>query len=177
MLESFCCVVFIVFVVGGAVGSAQIKTISRNRKAFHNYTILESFEAGIKLLGTEVKSLRLSKVNIKDSWCNIVKSELIINQLHISHYKHSNVFNHDPIRPRCLLVKKKEIARLYGLVKRMGYSIVPLSIYLKGSLFKVQVGLCKGKKIYEKRRDMADKSAKRDIERTMKNYYSNKMGA
>lgn len=125
-------------------------------------------EAGIELCGTEVKSLRKGQVNLKDSWCSIVQGEILLNGVHISPYEHGNIFNRDPVRVRRLLVHKREILRLFGLVKQDGYSLIPLSIYLKGSLVKVQVGLCRGKKLYDKRADMAEKAAKRDIERTLK---------
>ncbi|MDR0404765.1 MAG: SsrA-binding protein SmpB [Oscillospiraceae bacterium] len=145
-----------------------IKNICKNKSAYHNYTVVESFEAGIELLGTEVKSLRLSRTNLKDSWCSIAKGQLFLNRMHVSHYKQGNIFNHDPLRTRRLLAHKHEIMRLYGVVKQQGYSLVPLSIYLKGSLFKIQVGLCKGKKIYDKRRALLEKSTKRDIQRAFK---------
>ena len=125
-------------------------------------------EAGIELCGTEVKSLRKGQVNLKDSWCSIVQGEMLLNGVHISPYEHGNIFNRDPVRVRRLLMHKREILRLFGLVKQDGYSLIPLSIYLKGSMVKVQVGLCRGKKLYDKRADMAEKAAKRDIERTLK---------
>ncbi|MDR1254127.1 MAG: SsrA-binding protein SmpB [Oscillospiraceae bacterium] len=145
-----------------------LKTIAKNKKAFYDYYILEDFEAGIELLGTEVKSLRRGKVNIKDAWCSIFDGELLIKQMHISPYEQGNIFNHDPVRPRRLLAHKREILRLFGIIKQKGYSLIPISIYLKKSLFKIQVGLCKGKKLYDKRKDIAEKSAKRDIERALK---------
>lgn len=146
----------------------SLKTISKNKKAFHNYFVQESVEAGIELCGTEVKSVRKGQVNLKDSWCSVVNGELVINGMHISPYDHGNIFNQDPIRVRRLLLHKREIMRLYGLVKQNGYSLIPISVYLKGSLVKVQVGLCKGKKLYDKRADMATRAAKRDIERAIK---------
>lgn len=144
------------------------KTIAQNKKAFHDYFIDESFEAGIELAGTEVKSLRDSRVNLKDSWCSIVNGELILNGCHISPYDFGNIFNRDPMRVRRLLMHKREIMRLLGYVKQDGYSLIPLSLYFKGSRVKVQVGLCRGKKLYDKRADMAEKSAKRDIQRAVK---------
>lgn len=144
------------------------KTIAQNKKAFHDYFIDESFEAGIELAGTEVKSLRDSRVNLKDSWCSIVNGELILNGCHISPYDFGNIFNRDPMRVRKLLMHKREIMRLLGYVKQDGYSLIPLSLYFKGSRVKVQVGLCRGKKLYDKRADMAEKSAKRDIQRAVK---------
>lgn len=125
-------------------------------------------EAGIELCGTEVKSLRKGQVNLKDSWCSIVRGEMLLNGMHISPYEQGNIFNRDPVRVRRLLMHKKEILRLFGLVKQEGYALIPLSVYLKGSMVKVQVGLCRGKKLYDKRADMAEKAAKRDIERTLK---------
>lgn len=145
-----------------------MKTISRNKKAFHDYFILESFEAGIELKGTEVKSLRKGAVNLKDSWCSVVKGEIFANGIHISAYDKGNIFNVDPLRVRKLLMHKKEISKLYGQVKQEGISLIPISIYFKGSRVKVQVGLCKGKKLYDKRSVMAERSAKRDIERAFK---------
>lgn len=146
----------------------SLKTIAKNKKAFHDYFVQESVEAGIELCGTEVKSVRKGQVNLKDSWCSVVNSELLVNGMHISPYDHGNIFNQDPIRVRRLLLHKREIMRLYGLVKQNGYSLIPISVYLKGSLVKVQVGLCKGKKLYDKRADMATRAAKRDIERAIK---------
>lgn len=146
----------------------SLKTIAKNKKAFHDYFVQESVEAGIELCGTEVKSVRKGQVNLKDSWCSVVNSELLVNGMHISPYDHGNIFNQDPTRVRRLLLHKREIMRLYGLVKQNGYSLIPISVYLKGSLVKVQVGLCKGKKLYDKRADMATRAAKRDIERAIK---------
>ena len=146
-----------------------MRTIAQNKKAYHDYFVEESMEAGIELCGTEVKSLRAGKVNLKDAWCSVVQGELLINGMHISPYEHGNVFNRDPMRVRRLLMHRREIFRLYGLVKQAGYSLIPLSLYFKGSMVKVQVGLCKGKKLYDKRQDQAARAAKRDIERAMKN--------
>lgn len=146
----------------------SLKTIAQNKKAYHDYFVDESYEAGIELCGTEVKSLRAGKVNLKDSWCSIVEGEIFVNGMHISPYEHGNIFNRDPIRVRRLLMHKKEIMKLYGTVKQTGFSLIPLSLYFKGSRVKVQVGLCRGKKLYDKRADMAAKSAKRDIDRAMK---------
>lgn len=146
----------------------SLKTIANNKKAFHDYFVQESLEAGIELLGTEVKSVRTGQVNLKDSWCSIDGGQIQINGMHISPYEHGNIFNRDPMRVRRLLMHKREIMRLYGLVKQNGYALIPISLYLKGSLVKVQVGLCKGKKLYDKRADMAERAAKRDMERAMK---------
>ena len=147
---------------------SNIKTIAQNKKAFHDYFIEESLEAGIELKGTEVKSLRQGKVNLKDSWCSIVNGEIMLNGCHISAYDHGNIFNTDPVRVRRLLLHKREIMRLFGIVKQQGYSLIPVSIYFKNSKIKVQVGLCRGKKIYDKRAVMAEKSAARDMQREMK---------
>ena len=148
--------------------NGQNKTIAQNKKAFHDYFVLESFEAGIELCGTEVKSLRQGRVNLKDAWCSVVEGEMLLNGMHISPYEQGNIFNKDPMRVRRLLMHKKEIMRLFGLVKQDGCSLIPLSIYFKGSRVKVQVGLCKGKKLYDKRSDLAERAAKRDIQRAMK---------
>ena len=145
-----------------------LRTIAQNKKAFHDYFVEESMEAGIELAGTEVKSLRQGRVNLKDSWCSVVNGELLLNGVHISPYEHGNIFNRDPVRVRRLLMHRREIMRLFGLVKQDGYSLIPLSLYFKGSRVKVQVGLCKGKKNYDKRADMAERAAKRDMERAMK---------
>ena len=145
-----------------------LRTIAQNKKAFHDYFVEESMEAGIELAGTEVKSLRQGRVNLKDSWCSVVNGELLLNGVHISPYEHGNIFNRDPVRVRRLLMHRREIMRLFGLVKQDGYSLIPLSLYFKGSRVKVQVGLWKGKKNYDKRADMAERAAKRDMERAMK---------
>lgn len=148
--------------------SNSIKTISRNKKAYHDYFVIESLEAGIELKGTEVKSIRKGNINLKDSWCSVNKGELFANGVHISAYEQGNIFNVDPLRVKKLLLHKKEINRLFGQVKQQGYSLVPLSVYFKGPKVKMQVGLCKGKKLYDKREDMARRSAKRDMERALK---------
>ena len=145
-----------------------MKTIAQNKKAFHDYFVIESMEAGIELCGTEVKSIRSGRVNLKDSWCSIEDGELYIKGMHISPYEQGNIFNRDPMRVRRLLMHKREIMRLFGTVKQNGYSLIPLSLYFKGSKVKVQVGLCKGKKLYDKREDMAARDAKRDMQRAIK---------
>lgn len=147
---------------------ANMKTIAQNKKARHDYFIEETYEAGIELCGTEVKSLRAGRVNLKDSWCSIVDGEIFVNGMHISPYEQGNIFNRDPMRVRKLLMHKKEILKLYGTVKQTGYSLIPISLYFKDSKVKLQVGLCKGKKLYDKRADMAERSAKRDMERAIK---------
>ena len=149
----------------------NIKIMARNREAYHEYFVEEELEAGIELCGTEVKSIRLGNINMKDSWCGIKNGEMIVNQLHIAPYEQGNIFNRDSKRPRRLLLHKREIMRLFGKVKQDGYSIIPLSIYLKGSLVKVKIGLCKGKKLYDKRQAAAEKDAKRQIDRAMKERY------
>ena len=147
------------------------RTISRNKKAFHDYFVVESFEAGIELYGTEIKSIRGGNVNLKDSWCSIDDGELFANGIHISPYEQGNIFNRDPYRKRKLLMHKREIMKLAGLVSREGYTLVPLSLYFKGSYVKMAIGLCKGKKLYDKREDAARKDADRTIEKTMKNRF------
>ncbi len=146
----------------------SLKTIAQNKKAYHDYFVEESVEAGIELCGTEVKSVRQGRVNLKDAWCAVDGGEMFVNGMHISPYEQGNLFNRDPLRVRRLLLHKREIMRLYGLVKQQGYALIPLSLYWKGSRVKVQVGLCRGKKLYDKRQDLAARAAKRDIQRAMK---------
>ncbi len=146
----------------------SLKTIAKNKKAFHDYFVLESMEAGIELRGTEVKSIRRGQVNLKDAWCSIDNGQLLINGMHISPYREGNIFNEDPTRVRRLLMHKREILRLFGSVRQSGYALIPISLYFKGSMVKVQVGLCKGKKLYDKRAAMAARDARRDIDRAMK---------
>lgn len=143
-------------------------TIATNKKAFHEYFVIESFECGISLSGTEIKSIRNGGVNLKESWCNIENGEMIIKQMHISPYDYGNIFNHDPKRDRKLLMHKREIMRLLGEVKQQGLTLVPLSLYFKGSLVKVQLGLCKGKKLHDKRETAAKRDANRAIDRALK---------
>ncbi len=142
--------------------------IAVNRKARHDYFVLETYETGIELFGTEVKSLRAGGVNLKDSWCSIDDGELFVMGMHISPYEKGNIFNRDPLRVRKLLMHKKEIMRLFGVVKQDGCTLIPLSLYFKGSRVKLELGLCKGKKLHDKREDMAKRDAKREIERAMK---------
>lgn len=146
----------------------NFKTIAENRKARHEYFVLESFEAGIELSGTEVKSIRQGAVNLKESWVDIQNGELLVQGMHISPYEKGNIFNKDPLRERRLLMHKREIMRLFGKIKQEGLTLIPLSIYFKGSLVKVQLGLCKGKKLYDKRAADAERSARRDIDRAIK---------
>ncbi|MGN0637150.1 MAG: SsrA-binding protein SmpB [Huintestinicola sp.] len=147
---------------------SSFKTIAENRKARHDYFILESYEAGIELVGTEVKAIRQGGVNLKDSWCTVEDGELWVKGMHISPYDHGNIFNRDPMRVRRLLLHKKEINKLFGQVKQEGLTLIPISLYFKGSRVKVQVGLCKGKKLHDKRDAMAAEAAKRDIDRAIK---------
>lgn len=146
------------------------RTIAENRKAFHDYFVEESFEAGIELCGTEVKALRAGGVNLKDAWCSVVEGELFVNGMHISPYDKGNIFNRDPLRVRKLLMHKREIMRLLGVTKQAGYSLIPLSLYFKGSRVKVQVGLCRGKKLYDKREDAAKRDMKREAQRSLKEF-------
>ena len=146
----------------------NIRIIANNKKAAHDYFILEKYEAGIALAGTEVKSLRQGRVNLKDSWCSVIKGELYVNGMHISPYEHGNIWGKDPMRVRKLLMHKREINKLFGVLQQQGLSLIPLSVYFKGSIVKLELGLCKGKKLYDKRDDAAKKTAKRDIDRAMK---------
>lgn len=150
------------------MSNEDIRTSAQNKKAYHDYFVLEEYEAGIELFGTEIKSIRQGKINLKDSWCNIVDGEIFINGMHVSPYDHGNIFNRDPMRVRKLLMHKKEINRLFGTVKQDGLSLIPLSVYFKKGKAKVKVGLCKGKKMYDKRDVAAQKDAARNIERAMK---------
>ncbi len=145
------------------------KTIAENRKAFHDYFVEESLEAGIELCGTEVKSLRKGAVNLKDAWCSVENGEMFIKGMHVSPYEQGNIFNRDPMRVRKLLMHRREIMRWYGLLKQQqGLTVIPLSLYFKGSRVKVQVGLCRGKKLYDKREDAARREMKREAERALR---------
>ncbi|HIV86746.1 MAG TPA: SsrA-binding protein SmpB [Candidatus Pygmaiobacter gallistercoris] len=146
----------------------NFKTIAENRKARHDYFVLEALETGIELVGTEVKSIRTGSVNLKDSWVDIVDGELMVLGMHISPYEKGNIFNRDPVRPRRLLAHKKEIRRLATEIKQNGLTLIPLKLYFKGSRVKVTVGLCRGKKLYDKRESAARRDAKREIDRAMK---------
>ena len=148
--------------------SDSTKTVAENRKARHDYFVEETFEAGIALFGTEVKSVRAGTVNLKDSYCDVKDGEMFALGVHISPYEQGNIFNRDPLRPKKLLMHKREIMKLYGLVARDGYTLVPLSLYLKGSHVKVCIGLCKGKKLYDKRDSAAKAEADREIERRLR---------
>lgn len=147
------------------------KQIAANKKAYHDYFVLEKYEAGIELAGTEVKSLRAGTVNMKDSYCTIKNGEIFIRSLHISPYEKGNIFNKDPVRPRRLLMHKREILKLNARVMQDGVALIPLSLYFKDSRVKVELGLCKGKKLYDKRSDEAKREAQRDIDRTVKEKY------
>lgn len=145
-----------------------VKEITSNRKAFHEYFVLERFEAGIELAGTEVKSIRAGNVNLKDAFCTIKDGELFVRGMHISPYEHGNIFNKDPVRPRRLLMHKREIVKLNARIMQDGVALIPLSLYFKDSRVKVELGLCKGKKLYDKRDSEAERQTRRDIDRIMK---------
>lgn len=148
--------------------ASGVKQIAKNRKAYHDYFILESFEAGIELAGTEVKSIRMGNLNLKDSFCSIKNGEIFVYGVHISPYEKGNIFNRDPDRPRRLLMHKREINRLYGKIKQDGLTVIPLSVYLKNSLVKFEVGLARGKKLYDKRDAAAARDANREMDRVIK---------
>ena len=145
-----------------------IKLIANNKKAFHDYFIEDTYEAGISLAGTEVKSLRMGKCSIKESFIRVERGEVYIYGMHISPYEKGNIFNKDPLRVRKLLLHKSEINKLAGQIKMKGYTLMPLKVYFKGSLVKVEIGLARGKKLYDKRQDIAKKDAKREAERDFK---------
>ena len=146
----------------------NIKIISQNKKARHDYFIIETIEAGIELFGTEVKSVRLGKVNLTDAYASVNNSEVFIKGMHISPYEQGNIFNKDPLRERKLLLHKNQIRKLIGQLQQQGYSLIPLSVYLKGSLVKVSLAVAKGKKLYDKRDDIAKRDSQRNIDRIMK---------
>lgn len=146
----------------------ETKLIAKNPTAYHNYEIEDTLEAGIVLSGTEIKSIRQGKVNLKDTYANIKNGEVYIVGMHISPYEHGNIFNKDPLRDRKLLLNRKEINKLYGYIQQKGYSLVPISLYFKGSLVKVNLGIGKGKKLYDKREDIAKKDAQRQIASQLK---------
>ena len=146
-----------------------VKQIASNRKAFHEYFVLERYEAGLELFGTEVKSIRAGAVNLKDSFCTIKNGELFARGLHISPYEHGNIFNRDPMRPKRLLMHKREILKLQARVMQDGVALIPLSLYFKDSRVKLELGLCKGKKLHDKRDAAAERDAKRDMDRAMRN--------
>ncbi|MBQ4267220.1 MAG: SsrA-binding protein SmpB [Clostridia bacterium] len=145
--------------------------IAQNKKAQHDYFVLETYEAGIELFGTEVKSIRKGRVNLKDSWCSIDGGEIFVNGMHVSPYEQGNIFNRDPMRVKRLLMHKREINRLFGVTKQQGLTLIPLSVYFLKGRAKIEVGLCKGKKNYDKRDVAAKKDAQREIERNFKERY------
>ena len=145
-----------------------IKIVAKNSKAYHDYFIEEKFEAGIELAGTEVKSIRMGNVNLKDSFCLIKDGQLTVLGMHISPYEKGNIFNKDPRRPRRLLMHKREIMRLFNRIKQDGYSLIPVAIYFKGARVKLELGLARGKKLYDKRESAAKRDAKREMDRAMK---------
>ena len=146
----------------------SVKVIAKNSKAYHDYFIEDKYEAGIELAGTEVKSIRLGHVNLKDSFCMVKDGEMWVVGMHISPYEKGNIFNKDPLRSRRLLMHKREILKLFGRIKQDGYSLIPLSLYFRGPRVKMEIGLAKGKKLYDKREAAAARDAKREMDRTMK---------
>lgn len=151
-----------------AIDKKATKQIADNKAARHNYFVLEQIECGIELVGTEVKSIRAGRVNLKDAWCSVDNGEMWVKGMHISPYEQGNIFNRDPLRVRKLLLHKREIMRLFGKVKQEGLTLIPMALYFKGSRVKVALGLCKGKNLHDKRQDMANKAAAREIDRAMK---------
>ncbi len=145
-----------------------VKLVAKNPKAYHEYFIVEKFEAGVELFGTEVKSIRAGKLSLKEAWCDIKNGEVFVKQMHISPYEQGSFSNRDPLRPKRLLLHKKEIQMLSGKVSQAGYALVPLSVYFKNSRVKVEIALAKGKKLHDKRAVAAEKDAKRQIDRAMK---------
>ena len=152
----------------GPTEKKGIKIAAQNRKAYHDYFVEDKYEAGIELFGTEVKSIRAGTLNLKDSYCTVKDGELFVHSMHISPYEKGNIFNRDPVRTRRLLMHKREIRKLHALIKQDGYTLVPLSVYFKDARVKVEIGLCKGKKNYDKREASAKRDAAREIDRTMK---------
>ncbi len=148
----------------------SIKLLAQNKKAYHDYFIEDTYECGIELVGTEVKSMRAGGVNLKDSYANLRNGEVILHNMHVSPYEKGNIFNRDPLRERKLLLHKYEIRKLIGKTKETGYSLVPLKVYLKGSRIKVELALAKGKKLYDKRDAIAERDSKRQIDRKLKEY-------
>ena len=151
-----------------AVDKKSTKQIAANKKAWHDYFVEEKYEAGIELAGTEVKSIRLGQINLKDSYCTFKDGELFVRGMHISPYEKGNIFNRDPLRPKKLLMHKSEIRKLVGKIAEKGYTVVPVEVYFKGSLVKVDIALAKGKKQYDKRQDIAKKDMRREAERDFK---------
>ena len=149
---------------------SEKKIIAKNKKAYHDYFVLETIEAGIELFGTEVKSIRAGRINLKDSWCAFKNGEVFANGMHISPYEMGNIFNKDPLRPKKLLLHKREINRLFGQTKQQGLTLIPLNVYFLKGRAKVELGLCKGKKLYDKREAAAKKEASRQTERALKSF-------
>ena len=150
------------------MGKDSIKLIANNKKAYHDYFIDETYEAGVSLHGTEVKSVRMGKCSVKESFVRIENGEVIAYGLHISPYEKGNIFNKDPLRPKKLLLHKYEINKIAGKIKEKGYTLIPLKVYFKGSLIKIELGLARGKKLYDKRQDIAKKDQRREAEREYK---------
>ena len=148
--------------------ASGVKQVARNKKAYHDYLILEKFEAGVELFGTEVKAIRQGSVNLKDSFCMVKNGELFARGLHISPYEKGNIFNRDPMRPKRLLMHKREIMRLYGRIKQDGLALIPLSVYFRNSRVKLEIGLARGKKLHDKREAEAAKKSEREMERHLK---------
>ena len=148
--------------------ASGVKVVAQNKKAYHEYHILEKFEAGVELFGTEVKSIRAGTLNLKDSFCTIKDGELFARGMHVSPYEKGNIFNRDPMRPKRLLMHKREIMKLYGRIKQEGLALIPLSVYFKNSRVKLEIGLAKGKKLHDKRDAAAEKSSTREMERHLK---------
>lgn len=149
----------------------EIKVVARNKKASHEYFILETYEAGIVLVGTEIKSVRNTKVSIQDAYCEIKHQEMYVQNMHIAQYEKGNIFNHKEVRERKLLLHKKEIIKLFSKVQLEGLTIIPLEVYINNGICKIKIGLCKGKKLFDKRNDIKEKSVKRDIEKNYKVRY------
>lgn len=149
----------------------EIQVIARNKKAYHDYFVLDTYEAGIELFGTEIKSIRQGRVNLKDSFCSVDNGEMFAIGMHVSPYEQGNIFNRDPMRKKRLLLHKKEIMKLFGQSQQQGLSIVPLELYIKSGRAKLQIGLCKGKKLHDKREVAAKRDAQRTIEREFKERY------
>lgn len=145
-----------------------VKLVAKNKKAYHDYFIEQTYEAGVQLFGTEVKSVRAGAVNMKDSYCAFSEGEIFAKGVHISPFEKGNIFNRDPLRDKKLLMHKKEIMRIFGLVGKQGYTVIPLSVYFKGSHVKMEIGLCRGKKLYDKRESEAKRDAERTIDRAMR---------
>ena len=150
------------------MGKESIKLVANNKKAYHDYFIDDKFEAGIELFGTEVKSIRMGKCSVKEAFVKIDKGEVFVYGMHVSPYEKGNIFNKDPLRVRKLLLHRSEIMKLNGKITQKGYTLVPLQVYFKGSLVKVEIGLARGKKLYDKRQDLAKKDQKREVERDYK---------